>query len=83
MGRFSSSHQLGGFEMPQMNNDHLAMYLDENRLVKKPEIQKLLGISRSTLGRKVKSGQFPPPALIQSGRSCWRFKDVHEWLPNK
>ncbi len=69
--------------MQQIPKDHLAMYLDENRLVKKPEIQKLLGISRSTLGRRVKSGQFPQPALIQNGRSCWRFKDIHKWLSSK
>ena len=69
--------------MSNAHNDHLEMYLDENRLVKKPEIQKLLGISRSTLSRKVKSGQFPPPAMIQNGRSCWRFIDIHKWLSNR
>jgi len=64
-------------------NDYLAMYLDDNRLVKKPELQKLLGVSRSTLGRWVKAGKFPPPTLIQNGRSRWRFKDVHEWLSTR
>ncbi|WP_420833550.1 helix-turn-helix transcriptional regulator [Shewanella pneumatophori] len=68
--------------MKQNQLDHLAMYLEQNRLVRKPEIQKLLGISRSTLGRRVKSGQFPLPALIQNGRSFWRFKDIHKWLTN-
>ena len=69
--------------MHTTSSDHLAMYLDENRLVKKPELQKLLGVSRSTLGRRVKTGQFPPPALIQNGRSYWRFKDVHKWVIDK
>ncbi|GIU46533.1 helix-turn-helix transcriptional regulator [Shewanella algidipiscicola] len=69
--------------MTHITKDYLAQYLDENRLVKKPELQRLLGISRSTLGRWIKSGQFPPPVLIQSGRSFWRFKDIDQWLPNK
>lgn len=67
--------------MQKTKIDHLAMYLDENRLVNKPQIQKLLGISRSTLGRRVKSGKFPLPALILNGRSFWRFKDIYKWLP--
>ena len=66
-----------------MQNTHLTMFIEQNRLVKKTEIQKLLGISRSTLGRRIKSGQFPPPTLIQNGRSCWRFKDLHEWLSHR
>jgi prophage regulatory protein len=81
-----SRHQLIKGEIKgeiKMQNNHLAMYLDDNRLVKKPEIQKLLGISPSTLTRRVKRGQFPPPALIQNGRSSWRFKDLHEWLSNR
>ncbi|QSX37565.1 helix-turn-helix transcriptional regulator [Shewanella sedimentimangrovi] len=66
--------------MPQVPDDHLALYLDQNRLIRKPEIQRLLRVSRSTLGRWIKSGQFPPPLLIQNGRPVWRFKDVHQWL---
>lgn len=66
--------------MQNVPSNYLALYLDDNRLLNKPKIQKLLGISRSTLGRRIKSGQFPPPAFIQSGRSYWLFKDVHLWI---
>jgi len=66
--------------MQNAPSNYLALYLDDNRLLNKPKIQKLLGINRSTLGRRIKSGQFPPPALIQNGRSYWLFKDVHLWL---
>ncbi|WP_371824884.1 helix-turn-helix transcriptional regulator [Shewanella scandinavica] len=69
--------------MQNPNDDHLALFIDEYRIVKKPEIQRLLGISRSTLGRRIKSGQFPQPTLIQNGRSCWYFKDLHEWLSHR
>lgn len=63
--------------------DHLAMYIDQNRVVMRPEVQKLLGgISRSTLGRRVKSGEFPSPKLTIKRHSCWIFKDIHKWLPN-
>lgn len=36
----------------------LAMYLDDNRLITKSEIQQALGISRSTLCRWILQGNF-------------------------
>jgi len=61
-------------------SDPIEQYIDENRMLNKPEIQKLLNVSRSTLARRVKKRQFPLPAIIQNGRSLWRFKDVQLWL---
>ncbi|WP_193051311.1 helix-turn-helix transcriptional regulator [Pseudoalteromonas undina] len=69
-----------------MNNNTLpdfAMYIDDARMIKKPELQKLLNISRSTLGRWVKAGHFPPPAHVINGRSMWHFQDYKSWLANK
>ncbi|MFV7784207.1 helix-turn-helix transcriptional regulator [Shewanella marisflavi] len=61
-------------------SDHLAMYIEDTRLVYKQHIQHVFGISRSTLYRWVKSGKFPEPIMTQNGRSCWLFKDIHEWF---
>ncbi|MBB1453261.1 AlpA family phage regulatory protein [Pseudoalteromonas sp. SG43-1] len=61
----------------------LAMYIDDARMIKKPELQKLLNISRSTLGRWIKAGHFPPPAHVINGRSMWHFQDYKNWLSNK
>ncbi|PCI54526.1 MAG: hypothetical protein COB45_08175 [Gammaproteobacteria bacterium] len=61
-------------------SDPIEQYIDENRLLGKPEIQKILKVSRSTLARRVKKRQFLMPAIIQNGRSLWRFKDVQLWL---
>lgn len=60
--------------------DPIDQYIDENRMLKKPEVQRLLNVSRSTLARRVKRRQFPQPIGIQNGRSLWRFKDVQLWL---
>jgi prophage regulatory protein len=61
-------------------SDPIEQYIDENRMLKKPEVQRLLNVSRSTLARRVKNRQFLLPAVIQNGRSLWRFKDVQLWL---
>lgn len=61
-------------------SDPIEKYIDENRLLGKPEVQKILKVSRSTLARRLKKRQFIMPAMIQNGRSLWRFKDVQLWL---
>jgi prophage regulatory protein len=61
-------------------SDPIDQYIDENRLLGKPEIQKILNVSRSTLARRIKKRQFPMPAMIQNGRSLWRFKDIQLWF---
>ena len=65
-----------------MNNaiPPIEQYIEENRNVRKPEIQRLLDISRATLGRWINSGKFIQPAMKQSGRSIWLFKDVQQWI---
>ncbi|QTH63350.1 helix-turn-helix domain-containing protein [Psychrosphaera ytuae] len=63
--------------------NHLELYIEDERLMRKPDIQKLLNISRSTLGRWVKTGKFPQPTFIQNQRSYWQFKHVNAWLQSK
>ncbi|MCH1926394.1 AlpA family phage regulatory protein [Shewanella sp. C32] len=60
--------------------NYYALYIENSRLVRKPELEQLLGIKRTTLWRWIKSGKFPKPTLVQSGRSYWRFEDIHNWL---
>ncbi len=59
--------------------DPIEQYIDDNRMLSKPDIQKLLKISRSTLARRINTGQFIPPTIKQNGRSYWRFKDYQDW----
>jgi len=61
-------------------SDPLEQYIDENRLLRKPELQKLLDVSRPTLARWVANGKFPPPEFEISGRSVWLFKSYQQWL---
>lgn len=69
--------------MTNKTPNYYALYIEDSRLVRKPEIAQLLGIQRTTLWRWIKNGKFPQPAMIQSGRSYWRFADIHQWLTNR
>ncbi len=55
-------------------------FIEENRHIYKAEVQKLTGYSRTTLWRKIKSGDFVLPVQRQSGRPVWLFKDVLKYI---
>ena len=40
----------------------------------------LLKVSRTTLWRMVKAGDFPPPMQVSKGIKAWKLSTVHEWL---
>lgn len=70
--------------MMKNGQDYLAMFIEENRLVRRPEVQKLLGAkSRTTLWRDLKKYNFPKPITTHNRVSCWRFKDVQQWLADQ
>jgi predicted DNA-binding transcriptional regulator AlpA len=63
--------------------DPIEQYIDEKRLLGKPELQNLTGKSRATLARWVKDNKFPQPSLVQNGRSMWFFETYQLWLSQK
>lgn len=62
---------------------YVELFIEDERLLKKPEVQKLLGVSRSTLGRWIKAGKFVQPCFKQNNRSFWQFKAIKSWLDAK
>ena len=57
---------------------------DEDRLVRLPEVMRLTGLSKSTIGRKMGRGTFPRSvSLGGTGRRPhvgWHLRDVRAWL---
>ncbi len=64
-----------------------ATLTDAYALLGKPEIQRLIGhrsgdrpLSRATLYRWVRDGQFPPPdRILPGGRSVWLRRTYDTW----
>lgn len=46
----------------------------------KSQVLELTTFGNSTLWRRVKSNDFPPPVQISRGRVAWPRHTVHEWL---
>ena len=49
---------------------------EEYRLIDRAEVQKILGIGKSTVFRMVNDGRLPQPIRIGSNCIRWRVKDV-------
>ena len=51
--------------------------------LREPEVLQLVPLSRSTLWRRIKDGEFPKPFRLGGSRSravAWRRADVEGWL---
>ena len=59
------------------------MFIDGQRLMRLPEVLKLTGLSRSTLYRKIKAGQFPAPVSLGPRSVAWRESEVLDWIANR
>lgn len=55
-----------------------------SKMLRFPEVQSLLGVSRTTLWRKVREGAFPAPVKINQAGNCvaWFAHEIHDWQQN-
>ena len=52
-------------------------------IVRMPEVIEMVGLSKSTIERKVKNGSFPPKFRLAGTRARgWRMSDLQEWADN-
>ena len=56
------------------------MNAEGDRLIKLPEVLRLTGLSRSTLYRKLKEGDFPRPVQLGKRAVAWRESEVIAWI---
>jgi len=54
-----------------------------NRVLRRPEVQTLTGIPRSTLYAKIAAGDFPAPIKIGQRAVGWLEAEVNDWLSNR
>lgn len=54
-----------------------------DRLITVDAVLSLLPISRSTLNRKVQSGDFPSPIRVGAGRLAFRESEVRDWISSR
>ena len=52
---------------------------DIDRLLRRQEVQHLIGLSKSTLYEMIAGGRFPRPVRISTHAVRWRTSDIAAW----
>ena len=60
--------------------NHSTISADSDRLLRKPEVLAIIGVSETTLWRMQHRGEFPRPIQISRNTRGWLKSTVHEWL---
>lgn len=73
-----------------MSTFHLAPQLHQavilpgpERILRKKEVCQILGISKATIDRKVRSGDFPPPIQISVRAIGWRESEIEDYINSR
>ena len=56
------------------------------RMLRLPEVAEVTGLSKTTIWRRVRSGDFPAPVRLggRGSRSVgWRKSDIEDWLDSR
>ncbi|NRP25269.1 hypothetical protein XMM379_001964 [Aliiroseovarius sp. xm-m-379] len=51
-----------------------------DKLLRRPEVEALTGLSRSTIYGWMANGQFPQPVKLGSRLVAWRASDLIAWI---
>ena len=57
-----------------------------DRILRTPEVVKITGLSKTTIWRRVRSGDFPAPVKLGSlaTRSIgWRQEEIEKWINSR
>jgi len=57
--------------------------LSEVRLLTFKDVQRITGMSRSTIYRQIKTGAFPKPKLISERKVAFYRQDLESWLDER
>jgi len=53
------------------------------QIYRRPDVENLIGLSRSTLYAMMAEGSFPKPVKLGKRAVGWRASDVHAWLESR
>lgn len=56
---------------------------DADRVMPAPAVLQKVNLSRTTIWRMVKRGEFPKPIRLSPGRVGWSANTVEQWLASK
>lgn len=55
-------------------------YPDQSRLLRRPEVERLTGLSRSGIYDRIRKGEFPAPVSLGAAAVAWVEAEVNAWI---
>lgn len=55
----------------------------EEPMMRRRSVERLTGLSKSTLYRLIKKGEFPQPLRMTRKAVRWRREEINEWLSHR
>jgi prophage regulatory protein len=56
------------------------LVLPQTGFVRQRLLLRFVPFSKSTLWRRVKSGDFPAPVRLSAGVTAWRAEEINDWI---
>lgn len=53
------------------------------QLLRRPEVEKLVQLSRSTIYARIQQGTFPKPVPLGGRLVAWVHKDIQDWIQER
>ncbi len=51
-----------------------------DRLLRRPEVEQIVGAGTSTLYKMIREGNFPKPVKITTAAVRWRLSEINAWI---
>ena len=60
-----------------------AVSTGEDAMLRYPEVERRTGLSRVTIWRKVRAGEFPPPRELSKNAVGWLESEIEAWRESR
>ena len=57
--------------------------MNPDRLLRRPEVERLIGLKRSKLYQMVRAGTFPAPVRLSPRAVAWKEREVLAWISSR
>lgn len=57
--------------------------MDDDRIIRRKELETMIGLGRSSIYAMISNGQFPAPLRLSKRAVGWRLSQVQRWLSER
>ena len=75
--------QSGRKERAYRTKKHSMSNLEDLALIRRPDVERLTALSRTTIYRLMDDGAFPRPLKLGARAVAWRAAEIREWLTSR